>query len=180
MIDWNVVVTVFDERGFRLAKRLLSDFAPVHTTDYFNVLAMKVPDVAAFTEQVHRLFDETPGYLNDISRVVPAHATFDFASPEEFAQKAERVILDWADRLAGKSFYIRLHRRGFRGRIVSPEVERALDAALLERLGAAGHPGHISFEDPDMAIDIETVGNRAGISLWTREELARFPFLHVD
>jgi tRNA(Ser,Leu) C12 N-acetylase TAN1 len=180
MIDWNVVVTVFDERGFRLAKRLLSDFAAVHTTDYFNVLVMKVPDVAAFTEQVHHLFEETPGYLNDISRIVPAHAGFDYASPDEFAQKAEKVVLGWADRLAGKSFYIRLHRRGFRGRIVSPEAERALDAALLERLGEAGHPGHISFEDPDMAIDIETVGNRAGLSIWTRDELARFAFLHVD
>ena len=63
MIDWNVVVTVFDERGFRLAKRLLAEFAPVYTTDFFNVLVMKVPDVAAFTDQVHRLFEETPGYL---------------------------------------------------------------------------------------------------------------------
>ncbi|MDP2620071.1 MAG: THUMP domain-containing protein [Hyphomicrobiales bacterium] len=180
MWDWNVVVTVYDERGFRLAKRLMSDFGRVDTTDYFNVLVMKVADVAAFTEAVCRLVEESPGYLNDISRIVPAHATFDYASPEDFAEKAEKVILGWADRLADKSFYIRLHRRGFRGRILSPEAERALDTALLERLGEAGHPGRVSFEDPDMVIDIETVGNRAGLSLWTRDELARFPFLHVD
>ena len=29
-------------------------------------------------------------------------------------------------------------------------------------------------------MDIETVGGRAGMSLWTGEELRRFPFLHVD
>jgi hypothetical protein len=29
-------------------------------------------------------------------------------------------------------------------------------------------------------IDLETVGHEAGVSLWTREELERYPFLRVD
>jgi len=29
-------------------------------------------------------------------------------------------------------------------------------------------------------IDIETVGNRAGLSIWTKEQLSRFSFLHID
>jgi len=180
MKDWNVVVTVFDEDGYRLAKRLLPRYGQIGATEYFNVLAMKVPDVDTFTQTIADLFEETPGYLNAISRIVPAHAAFDYQSPEEFLDKGEKAILGWSDKLADKSFYIRLHRRGFKGRIVSPEAERVLDEALLDRLKTRGHPGRIDFEDPDMVIDIETVGNRAGLSIWTKEQLSRFSFLHID
>jgi len=180
MKDWNVVVTVFDEEGYRLAKRLMSGYGQIDTTDYFNVLVMKVPDIDAFLQAIAALFEETPGYLNAISRVVPAHATFDYQSPDEFLEKGEEVVLGWSEVLADTSFYARLHRRGFKGRIVSPEMERALDEALLAHLEERGHPGRINFDNPDMVIDIETIGNRAGFSLWTREQLSRFPFLHID
>ena len=180
MKDWNVVVTVFDEDGYRLAKRLLPRYGEIGATDYFNVLVMKVPDIDAFTHAISDLFEETPGYLNAISRIVPAHAAINYQSPEEFLKKSEEVVLGWSDQLADKSFYIRLHRRGFKGRIVSPKAERALDDALLNRLMERGHPGCIDFETPDMVIDIETVGARAGFSLWTRRQLSRFPFLNID
>jgi len=29
-------------------------------------------------------------------------------------------------------------------------------------------------------IDIETVGNRAGLSLWARDDLRHYPFLRID
>jgi tRNA(Ser,Leu) C12 N-acetylase TAN1 len=180
MKDWNVVVTVFDEDGYRLAKRLLPRYGEIDATDYFNVLVMKVPDIDAFTQAISDLFEETPGYLNAISRIVPAHAAFNYQSPEEFLENGEEVVLGWSDQLPDKSFYIRLHRLGFKSRIVSPEAERVLDDALLNRLMERGHPGRIDFETPDMVIDIETVGARAGFSLWTREQLSRFPFLHID
>lgn len=180
MKDWNVVVTVFDEDGYRLAKRLLPRYGEIGVTDYFNVLVMKVPDIDAFTQAISDLFEETPGYLNAISRIMPAHAAFNYQSPEEFLEKGEEAVLGWAERLADKSFYIRLHRRGFKGRIVSPEAEHALDDALLDRLKARGHPGRMDFESPDFVIDIETVGMRAGLSIWTRDELSRYPFLHID
>jgi len=51
MKDWNVVVTVFDEEGYRLAKRLLPRYGPTEKTDFFNVLVMKVADVYAFTQR---------------------------------------------------------------------------------------------------------------------------------
>ena len=175
-----MVVTVFDEEGFRLARRLLRQFGTIERTEYFNVLVMEVPEIEAFTQAIAALFEDTPGYLNAISRIVPAHAVFDYHSPEEFLAKGEDVVLGWSDMLTDKSFYIRLHRRGFRGRIVSPEAERSLDDALLRRLEERGRPGHIDFEDPDLVIDIETVDDRAGVSIWTKEQLSRFSFLHID
>jgi tRNA(Ser,Leu) C12 N-acetylase TAN1 len=89
-------------------------------------------------------------------------------------------VLAWAPALAGKSFHVRLHRRGFKGRLSTPEEERFFDDALLGALQSTGAPGSLAFDDPDAIIQIETVGNRAGISLWSREDLARYPFLKVD
>lgn len=180
MKDWNVIVTAYDEEGYRVAKRLMSRFGQIDSTDYFNVLVMKVPNVDDFTEAIAELFEQIPGFPNEISRVVPAHATIDFQSPQEFNKRASAVVRDWSEKLAGKSFYIRLHRRGFKGRIASPEAERFLDDAVLQRLRELDRPGRIDFEDPDFVIDIEMVGNRAGLSIWSRQELNRFDFLHVD
>ncbi len=44
---------------------------------------------------------------------------------------------------------------------------------------AEGHR-RLAFEDPDALVAIETVGQRAGVSVWTREELRRYPFIRVD
>jgi tRNA(Ser,Leu) C12 N-acetylase TAN1 len=57
--------------------------------------------------------------------------------------------------------------------------ERFLDDALLDALEAAGTPGRIAFDDPDAVIDVETVGNRTGMSFWTRADLERYPFLKI-
>ena len=43
-----------------------------------------------------------------------------------------------------------------------------------------GRPGRINFDDPDHVIDIETVGSRAGLSLWARDDLRCYPFLRID
>jgi hypothetical protein len=42
----------------------------------------------------------------------------------------EAVVL-LVERMAGGTFYVRLERRGYKSRIVSPVVERALDTYLL-------------------------------------------------
>jgi hypothetical protein len=59
-------------------------------------------------------------------------------------------------------------------------VEGVLCAHLIDLLQAAGTPGRITFSDPDVIIALETVGTRAGLSLWTREDLARHRFLRLD
>jgi tRNA(Ser,Leu) C12 N-acetylase TAN1 len=38
----------------------------------------------------------------------------------------------------------------------------------------------IDFDDPDYIIDIETVGQRAGMSLWSREHRLRYALLKLD
>jgi hypothetical protein len=43
----------------------------------------------------------------------------------------------------------------------------------------AGAPGKVRFDDPDFAIDIETIDGRAGMSTWSREDLRAYEFLRV-
>ncbi len=178
MSGWNVVVSVHD-RGYRRARELLGSYGPVHKTDYYNVLTLTVEDTRAFLDRLARLAEVVPDIRDVVSRAVPAERSFTFQSAAEFEAKAREIALEMAPRLAGKSFHVRLYRRGFKGRISSPEEERFLDEALLQALEAAGTPGRVAFDDPDAVIDIETLGNWAGVSLWTREELERYPFLKV-
>jgi len=45
MKDWNVVVSV-NEKGFSQAVNILKEFGPISKTEFFNVLVMKVEDIA--------------------------------------------------------------------------------------------------------------------------------------
>ena len=111
---------------------------------------------------------------------MPAQATFDFETREEFEKKAGAAILGWADRLAGKTFHIRLHRRGLGDQLSRSRRRSCSTQHCSTGSSRWGTPGRIDFSDPDYVIDIETVGNRAGLSLWAREDLRRYPFLRVD
>lgn len=178
MGEWNVVITVREQK-YQTAWKHLQAFGQVQKTGYYNVVTLQVPDLKAFQDRLAQLCAEKSDILNVLSRVVPAQVVFSFQTAEEFDAKAREAVLRWLPDLAGKSFYVRLYRRGFRGRIVSPEEERSLDEALLSALEERGTPGRIDFEDPDLVIDVETVGNRAGLALWSRAELERYPFLRV-
>lgn len=127
-------------------------------------------------------FEDDASIFNDISRIMPDHATFSFARVAEFEDEACSIACQWGDRLAGKSFHVRLHRRTGETsvKLRSHTEEVLLDNAILDHLSKTGRPGRVKFEDPDYVLDIETVGPRAGMSIWSRHDLMRFPFLHVD
>lgn len=181
-MDWNVITTVYDQRGLRHARRFLSRYGEVARTDFHNVLMLQVPDIEAFLAAMAAALEDNTGIFNDISRMLPAQATFSFASVAEFEDKARSVARQWADRLAGKSFHVRLHRRAgdASAKLRRHTEEVFLDNAILQHLSETGRSGRIRFEDPDYVVDIETVGLRAGMSIWSRDDLRRFPFLHVD
>jgi tRNA(Ser,Leu) C12 N-acetylase TAN1 len=177
--DWNVVVTV-TEGGFVRGIRFLERFGEVSRTEYFNVLIMKAADVRAFMEAIREAVAAEGDEPFFLSRVVPVTLKFNFQNREEFEKAAKPLMTKWAQALAGKGFHVRVHRRGFKGRLSSMQAEKWLSDALLEATGEAGRQGHITFEDPDAIVAVETVGTQAGLSLWTREDLKRYPFLRLD
>lgn len=179
VIDWNAVACA-GEGEFRAARRLLEHWGAVGRTGYYNVLAVRLADPEAFLEDFARRLEAEPGLRNTVSRAMVCRHTFGFQSREEFEARAREAVLAWAPALEGQTFHVRMHRRGFRKALSSLEEEHYLDGALLEELEARGRPGRITFDDPDAVVAVETVGGRAGLSLWTREDLRRYPFLGVD
>ncbi len=68
-----------------------------------------------------------------------------------------------------------------KGEEIRPEPNTWL---ILQAEAAAGGPGgkggHVAFAGPDVILAVETVDNCAGLSLWTRQDLRRYPFLRLD
>jgi tRNA(Ser,Leu) C12 N-acetylase TAN1 len=179
MHEWNVVVTVQPD-GYNKAHNLLHRYGPVSKTDYFNILLMWVDDQKRFLDILLEEAQRDPQGIVSLARVMPVFECFDFFSPEQFEEYARQAVTSYMSSLLDKSFHVRMHRRGFKGKISGMEEEKFLDKYLLDELEKAGSRGRITFEDPDVIIDIETLGTRAGLSLWTREELQRYPLLHLD
>jgi hypothetical protein len=65
-------------------------------------------------------------------------------------------------------------------RLSNQAEERHLADSILERLRKIGQPARLDFANPDSVVDIETLVERAGMSLWSRDDLKRFVFLRVD
>jgi tRNA(Ser,Leu) C12 N-acetylase TAN1 len=176
---WNLVATIH-QGEFRCACRLLAEYGDVRRTSFYNVVVATVDEPREVVHALALQAEESPAVLASIARLFPADVVFDFSAVEEFERKTREAVLRWLPALAGKSFHVRLHRRGFKGRLSTPHEERLLDELLLAALAEAGTPGRISFDDPDAVIDVETVGRQGGISLWTREELRACPLVVLD
>jgi tRNA(Ser,Leu) C12 N-acetylase TAN1 len=152
----------------------------VARTSYWDVLVMTTPQSAhEFLAALQESVEHDATLINAVARVVPVTDTFSFDSPEAFREGVTRVALPWAEDLAGKRFYVRMHRRGFKGRLSSTDEERALGDALLRRVHEHGGTATVAFERPDWVIVIETVDSRAGLSRWARDDLERYELLRI-
>ncbi len=124
MKDWNVVISVYQD-GFRRALRALKEFGPVERSPYHNVLVMKVEDPTALLAAIEQKTEENTALYDAISRVAPAVRTIEFHSVEEFRERLKPILVEWSSRLTGSSLHVRLHRRGDRHDLRTPDV-RAL------------------------------------------------------
>ena len=179
MRDWNVVATIH-EGHFKAALQFLRTFGELGKTDYFNVLVVKVDDIQRLLDDLRWEFQAAPGLQHVVSRIVPIGVSFDFQEPAEFEANVRQAVTRWLPKLAGASFHVRMHRRGFKGRLSSQHEEQFVDRFIADELSERGATARIDFEDPDYIIDIETVGQRAGVGLWTRAQRLRYPFLKLD
>jgi hypothetical protein len=107
-------------------------------TGYFHVPTLTVDDGESFlTEVGGKAVQEKPAALNVLSHIIPAQRTFNFTNAEEFEARARDIAILWAPRVAGMSFHVRLHRRGFKGGLATPKEERFLAEALLDAMAGA-------------------------------------------
>lgn len=178
MQEWNVVITV-RQRCYEAVIQALESYGWVDRTEFFNVMTMAVADTRALLEALREKAATEPQLLQCIAHVVPVSTRFVFQTPEEFESKAKQAIMPWVSSLSGRRFHVRMHRRGFKGRLSSQAEEKFLAHFLLKHLVDEGATAAVDFENPDLIIAVETVGQQAGLSLWTREDLHRYPFLHL-
>lgn len=175
--DWNVVA-VPAERCFGEARRLLQAFGAVQRTHYLNVLALAAADPPrAFLDALMAELARDPTRRALLARVAPCEETFDFQDLADFDLRAREAALRRVDALPGRSFHVRIHRRGLKRDFERLVRERLLGEALLAETKARGAVGRIGYDDPDVVVALETIDRRAGLMVWTREDLARFPLL---
>lgn len=176
---WNVVVCAYQE-GFKHALSVLRELGPVERSPYHNVLLMTVDDPLAVLDRLEQRAKTEPVVYDVISRVAPAMRRFEFHSVEEFRDCARSIATEWLPRLAGRSFHVRIRRRGFGQVLTCQTEERWLAEAILAALQAAGTPGTIRFDDSDAVLTIDTVDDQAGMALRTRDDLACYSLLRPD
>jgi len=171
--EWNVlVIGTRGETGKALA--LLGEMGRFRTGGYPQVLIGTVArprgkdDLLAGIDELVSGGERTTGVID---RVVPVEEAVSFPRDDVTETLCERFE-PLASRLCGKTFYVRAHLRGLKGRIEHPAVERALGDFLSEYAARAGAPPKVRFKDPDVVVTVEVVGRRVGYAFVGRQERA--------
>ena len=177
MAEWNVLATSLEGRrdALLLSLRRLGRFRP---GGYRNVVIGLVDDPAEFLLRVREALAADGLLPTALAKVVPIEATTQIEAEtavETLAAAAEPFL----DRLAGGSFFVRLERRGLKGRLHSPSVERGIGDRVWRALEARGHTPRVDFADPDAVLVIETIGDRAGLAVVTRALRQEHPFVKI-
>jgi tRNA(Ser,Leu) C12 N-acetylase TAN1 len=152
-------------------------FARVDRTGFYNVFVVGADEPKDLLRRLEVLAQEDPSIAKAIAHVSPAEQSFDFTTPEQFRATARQAVLTLAPRVGGKTFHVRIHRRGWKGVLTSTDEERSLAEAVIESTQQEGAPAHVSFEDPDPVILIDIVGTRAGVAFWSRTDRREHPLL---
>lgn len=178
-LAWNLVATVHRE-SWREALGILGRYGRVRKTAYYNVVVMAVEDPRAVAEDLGARVAAEPGIMNFLSRVVPLETAFELGPLERVEERLAEAFAPTLPRLAGRSFHVRVHKRGPGKALSGHGLERALGDRLLAELAARGTPGRLAFDDPDLILVVEIVDQRAGVAAFDREQRARWPFLRLD
>jgi hypothetical protein len=119
MKDWNIVVSV-NEKGFNQAVNILKEFGPISKTEFFNVLVMKVEDIAGMCDTLKKRLEDDPSFLSFLSRLIPVTKSFTFLSPDEFEQKVKETISEWGPQTGGKRISCQDAPQGLQGKTFQP------------------------------------------------------------
>jgi tRNA(Ser,Leu) C12 N-acetylase TAN1 len=177
MASWNVLATSLEGRrdALLIALRRLGRF---RRGGYRNVVIGEVADGPQFLRDVREALAADPLLPTALAKVVPIETTVRF-DPATAVETVAEAVAPFVDRLAGGSFFVRLERRGLKGRLHTPTFERALGDRVWQALESRGNTPRVDFKDPDAVLVVETIGDEAGIAVLTRALREEYPFVKI-
>jgi tRNA(Ser,Leu) C12 N-acetylase TAN1 len=173
---WNLLVTSLEGQRESLLFGLRK-LARFRRGGFPNVLVATVDDPHAFLDVLR---DAPAGLRASIGKVVPIDHTLRFGGPDTFVDDVAAAIEPLLDeRLAGRTFFVRVFRRGFRGFLDSTRAEGEIGARLVAMLEARGGQPKVSFRDADVAVAVETLKDEVGIAFLDRELRAAHAIVRI-
>jgi len=174
---WNILATSLEGQrdALLVSLRRLGQFRPA---GYRNVVAGLVTDREVFLGRVRDALAGDPLLPTALAKIVPVDATLRF-EPADPLPTLAGAVEPMLDRLAGGTFFVRCERRGLKGRLHSPTLERDLADRIWRALEERGHTPRVAFQNPDAVLVVETLGDEAGIGVITRALRERYPFVRV-
>jgi tRNA(Ser,Leu) C12 N-acetylase TAN1 len=176
--EWNLLVTAQEGAASEL-KRLVKRHGVFRSSGFRNVLLGRAEDAHRFLRDLALELERKPFVNAWLGRVLPIQVSWG-VRPEGFVADAESRLESLVDGLEGKSFHVRVERRGHKGQLHTVDLERHLGTYLWEQLHRRRSQPVVSFKDPDIIVAIEIVGETAGIAVVSRELRTTFPFVKVD
>jgi tRNA(Ser,Leu) C12 N-acetylase TAN1 len=158
-----------------VALRRLGRFRP---GGYRNVVVGSVEDRDAFLDRVAEGLARDPLLPTALARLLPIDHTLRFTL-ETALDDLVAVAGPLVDRLDGDAFFVRVERRGLKGRLHTPTLERDLADRVWRMLEERGRTPRVDFRDPDGVLVVETLGDQAGMVLLPRALRARYPFVRI-
>lgn len=176
--EWNILATAF-MRKERYLLRLLREYGDFKGSGFRDVIVGTVENRGGFLDALNNIIKDDPARLRHLSQIVPIEKTFQF-DLQDFREKLQKAVVPFAEQLEDNcKFYVRVKRRGHKGELSSMEIEKEMSAFIIDALEKTGRQARVNFEDPDKFIIVETIGNRAGVGLITREMRERYPFIRI-
>jgi len=177
MKGWNVLVATHWGQE-KKSLRFLSQHGEFKSSGFKDVLQGHVEDVNLFLDKLELMRQENSSRIRSLSQIVPLERTFYFELPD-FMDKLNETLSSYAEKVGDKKFYVRVKRRGHKGEISSQEIEKEIAGVVIENIEKAGKQAHVSFDDPDVIIVVETIANWAGVTSITREMKEKYALLKV-
>ena len=106
----------------------------------------------------------------------PLKKSFSFEL-SDLKNKLSQEAVEYIPRIGDEPFFVRVKRRGYKGRIHSLELEREISSFLVEGLERAGITPHVSFARAEKMLLIDIFPNRCGLGLITREMCQKYNFV---
>jgi tRNA(Ser,Leu) C12 N-acetylase TAN1 len=175
---WNVVVTSLEGQREPLV-RALRPVARFRRGGFPNVLVATVEDPRAFLTALQDLHASSAIVRESLGRCIPIDRTVRFGDAATFVDEMVATIDPFVERLVGKTFFVRLFRRGFRTTMDSTRLEGEIGARLVDALKARGDTPHVRFKDADVAVAIETLRDEAGVAVLDRALRDTYAFVRI-